>query len=151
VNPPFNSGWPCPGVGSSTASATNNHWVTTATSSTGCTFSETTDLYMTPTTAATQGYTSGNDYAPTSGTNSTVGTGTNNASFCNGLSNAAARSACLAGTTDGCSYNSSSHTVSCPGITANARPASGAWDKGAHQYQAANSPAPPTGLTAVVH
>jgi hypothetical protein len=151
VNPYFGNN---AGVG--TWTSVNNHWITTGSESTifqnpSNVTSETKAVYMTPTTAASQGYTSANDYSPTLGTNSTVGAGTNNATFCNGLSNAAAKSACLVGTTDGCSYNSSSHSISCPGIVANARPSSGAWDVGAHEYLATNSPAPPTGLVAVVH
>lgn len=33
-----------------------------------------------------------------------------------------------------CTYNTSNHTVSCPALTANYRPASAAWDIGAYQF-----------------
>jgi len=41
--------------------------------------------------------------------------------------------ACKYGTTDACTYDSSTHTVTCPGRTPVARPATAAWDDGAYQ------------------
>ena len=68
--------------------------------------------------------------APTSNTNSTVGAGGNHQAYCTtlaGFSSEAAigtdaANACQLGTTDGCAYNATSHTMSCPAQTAVARP-----------------------------
>jgi hypothetical protein len=151
VNPPFNSAWPCPAPAPGSVSSQNNHWITTYTSTMdGCSFSsETTDLFMTPTLAATQGYTSANDYAPTASSNSTVGAGTNNATFCNGLNDSVSKAACLQGFT-GVAYNATNHTVVVPAILGVNRPSTGAWNVGAYQF-AATGPNAPTGLTVTVH
>ena len=76
--------------------------------------------------------------APTSNTNSTVGAGGNDQTRCSellaandttdGLNIVRAGTACQSDTTDACSYNTSTRSVSCPGRTVNARPASTAWD-----------------------
>lgn len=140
----------CSSSGIGKVTSLNNHWVTTGTASSIFgdlnTLSESGAVYMTPTVAASQGYTAANDYAPMSAGVSTIGAGSNQANFCSGLTNTTAQSSCLSGTTNGCSYNSGNHSVSCPGITANARPASGAWNVGAYQF-VGNQPAPPTNLT----
>jgi hypothetical protein len=100
---------------------------------------------MTPATASSQGYTSANDYSPTLGTSPTVGAGTSLASSCSTLS------ALCNGTTGGCSYNSTSHTVTCPATVVNARLS--AWDVGAYQFKSGSStpPSNPPSVTAVVH
>jgi len=80
--------------------------------------------------------------SPTSSNNSTVGKGTNHQDYCNQLASytsepaigADAASACQYGTTDGCAYNVSTHTMVCPGRTPVARPTSGSWDAGAYQF-----------------
>jgi hypothetical protein len=161
----YNNTWVCPcdfgndSPANGTWSLINNHWVTTATSTSG-TFqnpssvtSETNSLYMSPTgsgSAAAQGYTSANDYAPTSSTNSTVtASGTNDTTFCNGLTNVLAKAACLQGFT-GVAYNATNHTVVVPAILGVNRPSTGAWNVGAYQF-AATGPNAPTGLTVTVH
>jgi hypothetical protein len=93
-------------------------------------------------------------YSSTSQSSLTVGKGTNQASYCNALSNAglsAAATACQADTTYACSYNSGNHTVSCPERTAIARPNS-AWDVGAYQFGGAvqAGPAAPKSLSATI-
>jgi hypothetical protein len=148
-------------IGGGSITAVNNHWISSGSLATvfsavsGVT--ETNGIYMTPATAASQGYTSANDYAPASSSGSTVGAGSNQTSFCNGFSDALAKASCLSGTTAGCSYNVSNHTVNCPGVTPVARPSSGAWDVGAYQFSGTGTtgttgstqPSPPTTLTAV--
>lgn len=131
----------CNGSGVGTVAAVNNHWITRG--STSSIFGDTTKLkeshplYMTPATAAKQGYTSSNDFAPTALANLTVGSGANNSGFCDGLSDSTARNSCLSGTTNGCSYLNSNHTVSCPDLSPIARPPK-AWDVGAYEFRAHN-------------
>lgn len=140
----------------------------------GNTCTLTSNITMSDATATSQGYTTGssgnagtgnncaNDSttpcSPTSATNSTVGAGTNYVSYCTTLAGYSseyaigtdAANACQYGTTDGCAYNTSTHTMVCPAQTAVAR--SGAWDAGAYEYNSQNPPPnPPTGLTAVVN
>jgi hypothetical protein len=63
-----------------------------------------------------------------------------------------AASACNYGTTDGCSYNSTTHTMNCPGQTPVARPESVAWDSGAYQLAGGGGqPQPPTNVQATGH
>lgn len=126
-------------LGGGTLTSINNQYVSTPATAanvfaTPGSVPETTDVFMTDATAATQGYANGNDYAPTLGTNSTVGAGTNRVSFCNSLSDTVAKASCLSGTTNGCVYVTASHTVSCPDLVAVARPTSGAWDAAAYQF-----------------
>ena len=124
-------------------------------SGTGCK-----DVSQTLSVANAQGYSSSEaaPYSPasacTSSTCSTVQTGANLATaVCSGLSsvNTAAYNACLAGSTASCRYEGTNHTLSCPNSTANAKPASAAWDVGAYQFSDADTPNPPTGLSAVVN
>jgi len=146
-------------------------------SGSGCTGgpASATNLAMTASTAITQGYligsggttnsdTCANDTtpcAPGASTNGTVGAGANHAAYCTSLASYTsepaigtdAAKACQYGTTDGCSYNSSTHTMSCPSQTAVARPTSAAWDSGAYQFsgsQATNAPQPVTSLKVTV-
>jgi hypothetical protein len=133
------------------------------------------NIQMTHSTAVSQGYmangtgTSGsngnvtcaNDItpcAPTSSSNSTVGAGVNNMSYCNSLLSdsdplvQAAGTACKSSTADACAYNTATRTASCPSQTAVARPTSGAWDAGAYQFNPADPPPnAPMGLTATVN
>jgi hypothetical protein len=109
--------------------------------------------------------------APISLTNSTVGAGHNLTSsstvadavtttWCATLASFSsefaigteAANACKFGTTDGCTYITSNHTMSCSGQTAVARPATTAWDSGAYQYSASQSQTvqPPTALSVIV-
>jgi len=139
-----------PGRGSNTATFQNNHFIGYSPSGAIGDFSGVTntdngyEIWQTEAVANGQGYVNGNNYAPTTGTNSTVGAGANLTSMCTGMDDAAAAAACEAGIA-GITYNTSTHTVT--NNTANARPASGAWDSGAYQYQAAG--APPTVTTTV--
>jgi hypothetical protein len=94
-------------------------------------------------------------YSPVASTNSTVVAGTNQYSgYCSDLSKAglsAAATACQAGTTYACTYNTSNHTVSCSAQPV-ARPSSGAWDVGAYEFNTQGLPPnPPTALSAVVN
>jgi hypothetical protein len=125
--------------GGGTVTSINNSWITTGSQSsvfgTPSTVTETSALYTSPTIALTQGYISANDFAPTLLTNLTVtASGSNNTSFCNGLSNSAAKAACESGTTNGCVYNTANHSVSCPAIAAVGRPSTGSWNVGAYQF-----------------
>jgi hypothetical protein len=123
------------------------------------------DIVMNHATAKTQGYdASGTDVtgntggiscandttpcAPTLVTNSTVTAATNRQAYCTALLGSTqsmivnAGNACKNDTTDGCSYNTSTRSVSCPKRTALARPASTAWDAGAYQFAASTPPGP---------
>jgi hypothetical protein len=155
----------------------NEHLINTPYDSgtTACTgHSDTTNIAQSDATAITQGYlvgsggtansdTCANDTspcAPTSAGNSTVGTGANHQAYCTALAGFSsefaigteAANACKFGTTDACTYNTSSHAMVCPAQTAVARPTSAAWDEGAYQYSASQSqaPQPPTNLLITV-
>lgn len=139
----------------------------------GCT--KTSNIGMSHATAISQGYmaagtgTSGNNQnttcandttpcAPTSGTSSTVGAGTNLQGYCTTLLNSTdgivvrAGQACQNGTTSSCAYNTSARTISCPREPVALRPASGAWDVGAYQFSGSvtGGPQPPTSFQGVV-
>lgn len=132
INTPFDSGTTaCTGVSSGTNVAMTN--------ATGVS-----QGYLASSGGTIQTYTCANDTtpcAPTSNTNSTVGGGANHLAYCTtlaGFSEPAigtdAANACEYGTTDGCAYNATTHTMSCPAQTAVARPSSGAWDSGAYEF-----------------
>lgn len=72
------------------------------------------NVFQSYATATSQGYTTTNNYAPTVGTNSTVGSGTN--------------------FTSSCSTFSPVDNLFCSDILHAARPSSGAWDTGAYQF-----------------
>jgi len=144
--------------GSTKVTAVNNNWITSGGESsifkTTSSVTETMPVYLTPTTATSQGYTSSNDYAPTLSTNTTVQTTgtTENSGYCadSVLHYALAESACLNGTTKGCAYNTSSHSLSCPALPADARQS--AWNVGAYQFGSGSAaPAPPTNVVATAH
>lgn len=125
-----------------TLNAINNHFINgSSTSFTGAvcynqrgvcdpitTVNNTTNVMMTTTTATTQGYVTSNRFAPTSGTNSTVGAGTNETSLCSTIA------------------------PLCSDILAVARPSGGAWDAGAYEgpHSTSSQPSAPSQLTAVV-
>jgi hypothetical protein len=106
------------------------------------------NVLMSPTTAASQGYTSSQTYAysPTAGTNGTVGAGK---TICGGEETCTGRLAALANDTI---YACSQQTVNgvvqavCPARTVVARPG----DAGAYEYGSA-SLSPPKGLASMVH
>jgi hypothetical protein len=92
-------------------------------------------IYQSEPTANSQGYTQADDYAPATGSGSTVNAGNSLVSFC------ASAGAAL------CSDTSAGHTR-----TPTLRPSSGAWDVGAYEFVGTGpSPSPPTGLTATAH
>jgi hypothetical protein len=117
-----------------------------------------TNVAMTDATGTSEGYTTGssgtagtgntcaNDSttpcAPTLNTNGTVGAGNNLQSYCTTLAGFTgepaigtdAANACKYGTTDGCAYNATTHTMSCPAQTATIRPSSAAWDSGGYEF-----------------
>jgi hypothetical protein len=126
----------------------------------GCTASG--NVQMTHATAVSQGYmasgtgTSGNNSnitcandttpcAPTLVSNATVGAGNNVQALCSNLLASSdpavqrAGTACQSDTTDGCNYNQTNHTVSCPSRVVKARPAITAWDASAYQFSGAPS------------
>jgi hypothetical protein len=119
-----------------------------------------TELTQSHATTNGQGYTSSETYAysPSASSNSTVGAGTNQTgTYCAALLGSsdpilqAAGTACKSDTGYACTYNSSNHTVTCPGRTPIARPSSGAWDIGAYQFTGAiTNVNPPTAFTATV-
>jgi hypothetical protein len=134
----------------------NNHCITTAgsiygTGATVANLTTTPNTLMTPSVAASQGYTSSETYvySPISGSNTTVGAGINLSSQCTGnnagLCNDTAY-ACIQKTVNGVVQ------AVCPARTVSARSGSGAWDAGAYQFVgiSSGSVVPPTGLTALV-
>jgi hypothetical protein len=157
----------------------NEHLINTPYDGTGCkgAASSATNVSMSSATAASQGYTTGSGGAsgsantcandpstpctPTLPTNSTVSIGANQMAYCNALASFTSESAistdaanaCKYGTTDACSYNTTTHTMNCPGHTPVARPTTLAWDSGASQFSAtqAQLPQPPTSLLATVN
>jgi hypothetical protein len=129
----------------------NNHYIPSALNfaCSGCTVNSIgTDLVQTESVANGQGYTSTETfpYSPisscTTGTCSTLQAGTNDQSVCTTLAgiNAAAGAACQNGTSVACAYSTSNHTLSCPNLALNARPASAAWDAGAYQFVSGGTP-----------
>jgi len=137
--------------GSNPTTAINNHWITAAGTQAQVwqsilNLTESTTTYMTNATALADGYVVANDFAPTSSSSPTVtAAGTNETSgICALLIDAHAIAACKLGTTTGCAYNATSHTVSCPNITANAKPSTGNWQTGAFQFSSISQVATPT-------
>lgn len=152
--------------------STNNHIIVdsgTGYSTGSCTISN--NIVMSHASAVAQGYmaagtgTSGNNgnttcandtspCAPIAGTNTTVTKGTSYQSYCAALQSSSdgsivmAGNACQYGTTDACSYNTSTRSLSCPGRTPVARETS--WDVGSYQFSGQNVPNPPSNLTATV-
>jgi hypothetical protein len=103
----------------------------------------TTPVSMSNSAATTAGFTSTQSfaYSPTASTRPTVGVGTNEYSgYCSTLTGSgdaliqAAGKACQSDTTYACTYDTTSHSVSCPARSPNQRPASAAWDVGAFQF-----------------
>ena len=130
-----------------TASFENNHFIGTYTTipsfiiGNGSATVTVTDnghhVFQTQAAAAAQGYVQGSNtlssnwFAPSAGTNATVGAGTNATAFCNTITDATISAACKVGMA-GISYNTTNHTVTA--LVGNARPSSGAWDAGAYQF-----------------
>ena len=136
----------------------NEHLLNSPWDGSGCTgYLDSSDISMTWATGNSQGYMSGsagisdsdtcaNDTtkpcSPTSAGNGTVGTGANHNAYCATLATYStepaigtdAANACKLATTDACSYNLTTHTMTCPAQTAVVRPPSSAWDAGAYQF-----------------
>jgi hypothetical protein len=131
----------------------NDQWIMSGTSicvslcpSTGYSFTEANDLYY-PTAAAAnaQKYYSTTPFVwqPQSSTANGVKAGVNNSSLCSTITalNAVAGAACARGTSYGCTYNSTNHSVSCPGLNQVVRPTgTAAWDVGAYQFTGTSAP-----------
>jgi hypothetical protein len=89
--------------------------------------------------------------APTLASSPTVAVGTNMQGYCAALLASSqsmivnAGNACQSGTTDGCSYDMSTHTMICPGRPAVLRPSTTAWDSGAYQFLGLVAPKNVTG------
>lgn len=105
----------------------------------GCStaISITTSVPQSTASANAQGYALANGWQPTSGTNATVGKGTNETALCTGL---------LAPLCQALNYAN----LTLPGTT---RPASGAWDAGAYQFgvPVLHPAIPPTNLMLSAH
>ena len=110
-------------TGGGSVSSINNHWVATPATAanvytTGSSYSESSATYMTDATATADGYTFGQRLRAYEHSSPTVtAAGTNHTSFCSGLTNTAAATACAQGFS-GVSYNATNHTVVVPAITA---------------------------------
>ncbi len=134
--------------GSSTGIFQNNHFIGYSPSGTIADFSQMTsntdngnELWQSEATANGQGYTSTNNYAPTSAGNPTVGAGVNLSSICSGMDNSAAATACASGI-GGVTYNTTNNTA-----VDNTPIARGvAWDIGAYECagSSCNGIVPPT-------
>jgi hypothetical protein len=138
----------------------NNHWITNAGTTPSAVFlgpslvTESNAVYQTLSAANSQGYTSTNDFSPTSMSGATItASGANETtSYCAAgvLHNAAAEAACVQGIT-GVSYNQTNHTVVYPAFPAVLRPATGAWNVGAFELGPLAQVAAPTNLVATAH
>ena len=118
--------------------------------------------YLTGSAGFTDSDTCANESAkpctPTATGNGTVGTGHNEAAYCSTLATYTsetaigtdAANACQYGTTDGCSYNRTTHTMNCPAQPQVARPASAAWDAGAYQFSNTGTPGVPQNLNGTI-
>jgi hypothetical protein len=123
--------------------------------------SDTNSLLMTNSAATSGGYTSSQTYvfSPTSSGSPTAGSGANKSSFCSSLATASvtdayltdAATACASDTRYACTYNTLTHTLTCPARTVVARPASAAWDVGAYQFSTSSAPQAPGSLQATPH
>lgn len=100
----------------------NNLWITNASNgvSTAGSWTSTTDLTLSQSTATNDGYTSSqtNVFFPTSSSDPTVGHGTNvQSTFCTALAgDSSAYAACQKATTYGVTYNATNHTVGSSGL-----------------------------------
>ena len=155
----------------------NEHLINTPWDGTGCTGrNDASNVAMTWAAAHTQGYTTGTvgmsdaDHcahdtttpcAPTASGNATVGAGANHQAYCTALATFSsepaigteAANACKNGTTNACAYNSTTHTMNCPGQVAITRPSSGALDVGVYQFSSVQTqaPQPQTNLNAAAN
>jgi hypothetical protein len=147
----------CGNYTTGTTTDTNDHFIDDTSQYSLCShMTSTTALLLSNATASSDGYTSSQTYAysPIGSGSPTVGQGTTEYSgYCSALSAAglsAAATACENATPYACTYNTTSHMMTCPAVTVTARPSSGAWDVGAYQFSSAVTglPQPPTSLLA---
>jgi hypothetical protein len=167
----FNNTWVVPAAGAinanpagTTAHWSNNHCIIPGGGTSGScyagagTLNYLTNVVQDTTVASGQGYTASETYAysPSASTNATAGAGTNEEGYCTTLLGSsdtllqAAGTACKSDTGYACSYNSTTHSVTCPARTVVARPPSAVWDAGAYEYQG-GAVAPATNLKATPH
>jgi hypothetical protein len=105
------------------------------------------EVYETESAANGQGYTSGNNYAPTSTSGASYHKGNNLSSICASIPDSFAATACMNSTSGGISEvpgwggNVANYSASA------VQPRGGLWDAGAYQYQGQLLPAPPQNLT----
>jgi hypothetical protein len=128
-------------------SSTTVQGVSSCVSPATCTFNDKgSEIFQSESTANSQGYTSANDYAPTSSSGATVGAGASLSTFCNSLANSDASAACQNGMA-GVTYDSTNNVA----VAGKPVPRTGSWDAGAYQFASSTQvPVAPTGLTAVV-
>jgi hypothetical protein len=167
----FNNTWVVPTSGAINANPAgttlnwyNNHCIIPGGGTSGScyagagTLNYLTNVVQDTTVASGQGYTASETYAylPSASTNATAGAGTNEEGYCTTLLGSsdtllqAAGTACKSDTGYACSYNSTTHSVTCPARTVVARPPSAVWDAGAYEYQG-GAVAPATNLKATPH
>jgi hypothetical protein len=92
--------------------------------------------------------------APTISTNGTIGKGINEQPYCAVLGtytaeyaiSTEARNACLKGTTDACTYNTTKHTMQCPAQPAQTR-SSAQWNSGAYEFGGGGAGSPTVSLS----
>ena len=153
----------------------NEHLINTSfdSGSKPCTgVSSATNVSMTEATATAQGYTTGSrgtylsntcasepfaPCTPTASSNSTVAAGSNEQAYCTQLGSYAseaaigtdAAKACRYSTTDGCLYDTVSHSMICNGSSPSPvlRPTAIAWDSGAYQFSGISAPTAPSAPT----
>lgn len=106
------------------------------------------EVYETESAANAQGYTTTDNYAPTSASGATHAAGTNLSSYCASVPDPFASAACAMGTTGGVTETSSwgGKVATYPAVTPN--PRGTAWDAGAYQFTAA--PGSPQDLTGTI-
>jgi len=155
--PPITSNW------SGTVYFENNHFIsydvvnpspTIANAATHCSVGSCTftdlggNLFQTESAANAQGYVPGNNYAPTSGSNATVGHGTSLSSSCGTYS--ADKELC-GGTSDGARAQAGDGGEIAVSPAIAMVPRTSSWDIGAYQLgSGGTAPNPPTGLSASV-
>jgi hypothetical protein len=105
------------------------------------------EVYETEVLANGQGYTTGDNYAPTSTSGASYHKGNNLSSICSSIPDSYAATACMSGTSGGVS-----EVAGWGGNVANygssvVKPRGTTWDAGAYQYQLQVPPSPPLNLT----
>jgi hypothetical protein len=139
-----------------TISFANNYYIGYPSSSLSSTYSMAAptvdlghELFQSESAANSEGYTTNNNYAPTSSGDATVGFGqVLSSSICNTMLNGSASAACKNGMV-GVTYDSLNHAPVAGQLVAR----NSSWDVGAYEFSqgsVSNQPAPPSGLSASV-